>query len=502
MLAALLLPLLHAQEGQPEAGADALPSMSEKEIEEVSEALGDYLDATKGTRAYEQVRRRFFHTLESVGKAHELEVGEEVGWGPLMKMVGSWAEVFRRVETADRPTSLAGRGRVNDHKVGLQGAEGIVYEYALLLPRRYKADRSWPLIIALHDEGSDGEKYLKEVWEDRSLKELREKFVIMAPTLGEKTRPPNRRQARRIGWFDKLHMLNIYLPLREVLEQCNIDTNRMYLEGVGRGGQTALHLACLRPKDFAAVAIRSARPKVPELLPNLCELPVSFFIRKDGPYSGKEGQAMRQAVQKAEEAFGLAIDFKEHEALSEGEARRARGSQESDPVHDATPEVAAFFESHVRDPYPSHVRFKSTDLRMFARSYWVRIQSGDILEEEGPYIEVRADRESNTLFVKQERVETFSCFLNDRILDMDRPIAVNVNGQEVMKEKVARSLDYALTYFNQNHRDPVVVATEQIRVEVPVTPAPEEAGGDGGEDGKEAAGEDGGDKAAGDGERR
>ena len=139
-------------------------------------------------------------------------------------MLDSWIQVFSTLVNADKTESPPAKGRTKEfHIDGDVKGETIGYDYAVRLPRMYKAGQAWPLIVAFHDAGSDGEKYIKEVWEERSVRNLADEFIIVAPTVGPRTTGKNRAQQKRIEWFDRWHLLNIYWPIREVLKEYNVD---------------------------------------------------------------------------------------------------------------------------------------------------------------------------------------------------------------------------------------------------------------------------------------
>jgi hypothetical protein len=90
--------------------------------------------------------------------------------------------------------------------------------------------------------------------------------------------------------------------------------------------------------------------------------------------------------------------------------------------------------------------------------------------KDGTFAEIRAkvNSETNTIEVKSNNVESFRIVLSDDLLNLDKPVAVVVNGKEVARQEVTRSLDYLLGVNSANSHDPDKLAVGQLIISVPV----------------------------------
>ena len=98
--------------------------------------------------------------------------------------------------------------------------------------------------------------------------------------------------------------------------------------------------------------------------------------------------------------------------------------------------------------------------------------SGDKPAEKFSKISASVDEAENTIDVKTEGVEIFKLYLNDRMVNLDRPVKINVNGKPHTERQFTRSLDTFLQYYSKNQVDPGLQPTAIIELKVPVA-APE-----------------------------
>ena len=63
-------------------------------------------------------------------------------------------------------------------KTGLQYIASDRYGYSLFVPSDYSPEQSWPLVIALHDEGGKGEEYIQTWLEEAKKRGL----ILLCPT--------------------------------------------------------------------------------------------------------------------------------------------------------------------------------------------------------------------------------------------------------------------------------------------------------------------------------
>ncbi len=73
------------------------------------------------------------------------------------------------------------------------------------------------------------------------------------------------------------------------------------------------------------------------------------------------------------------------------------------------------------------------------RAYWVDIEKADSIDstpdDRRVRVEAVADRANNTVRVQCVGVERLRLYLNDELLDLDKPFLVVVNGREFREER-------------------------------------------------------------------
>jgi predicted peptidase len=145
-------------------------------------------------------------------------------------LVFSWCVFF-----SSPPAESAYFGEV---KTGLQNVAGDRYGYSLYIPEEYTPDRSWPLVIALHDRGGRGEELI-QAW----VSEAKQRgFIVFCPTYEE---------PRGEALFD--HDKRLLKLKQEIQSQYEIDAGRILIAGSGIGGHYAFYLGLRYPKEFSAV---------------------------------------------------------------------------------------------------------------------------------------------------------------------------------------------------------------------------------------------------------
>lgn len=116
------------------------------------------------------------------------------------------------------------------------------YNHLLFLPNRYEASVHWPIILYLHGVGGKGDylEVLKAHGLPKYLEEVEDfPFIVVSPQCPEEQ-----------DWSPAL--LGKLLDVLE--EQYRVDTDRIYLTGIGAGATAAWQLAIEEPERFAAVA--------------------------------------------------------------------------------------------------------------------------------------------------------------------------------------------------------------------------------------------------------
>jgi poly(3-hydroxybutyrate) depolymerase len=450
--------------------AQGAGTLTKAEKDALATALAELRQArlvkgSKGEKGIEKASEALRLSLEKAKNAHKDQ--------DLLRSVDDWMDVFARVNAHGKVQKPDGCGRLREDRVDhTERGKEIGFEYAIYLPPNYDGRKAWPLIIALHDKGSTGRKYLEEslLRNDKDLRELREQFVIIAPTIGERTAGKKASDQMRIDWFGPVHYFGIRKCLGEALRICNIDTSRIHLDGCGDGARAALDLASLQPKLFASVAVRNAAPRAQAILGNLKgQAAVMFVTRENQLFASTDGGILKSQLENARASAGVEIEFKTLPALDASKERAALGSQKVDPVTDSNKDILSWFAARARKPFPESITYITDDLGQYKRAAWFVIDRGDADKEAGMSVVVDAvlDRAANAVRIKCTNLQSCRIYLNDRLLDLDKPVKVFMNDKEILESKVERSMDYMLNYANENPMDASAVMVGEVRVTVP-----------------------------------
>ena len=203
-------------------------------------------------------------------------------------------------------------------KTGAQLAEvvssvdGTAQPYALYVPKSFRPDQKYPLLITLHSEESNHRLSLKQVFgaptrygmadpEDlRYFPLVRDEgFIVAAPL------------ARGTMGYQGIAEQDVYDVLADVERRFPVDPDRVYLTGISMGGAGALWLALTRPDVWAAVApvCPATLPGSEALAPNALDLPIRLFHGDQDPIVPVESS---RAWQRRLLDAGVAADYVEY----------------------------------------------------------------------------------------------------------------------------------------------------------------------------------------------
>ena len=240
--------------------------------------------------------------------------------------------------------------------------------------------------------------------------------------------------------------------LAEVLRELHVDPDRVYLDGMSMGAGGAFRLAEHHPDRWAAIAPRCNVPDVRQkqdktFVPMLCEnfrnVPLYWVVgAKDEKIPLPAARAARDALA----ALKYDVVYREH----------AEGGHDWSIEKDD--DVLAWLEKQRRKPYPEEVVFKTWE-NAFARSHWIEIlkrtdappfvavhldmfgKESERRTEYRPPVLVRARRSGNAIDVTCEEVRELRVWLDDEMVDLDKPVTIHVNGKKLHDATVKRSVD-------------------------------------------------------------
>jgi hypothetical protein len=311
--------------------------------------------------------------------------------------------------------------------------QGRAYHLALSVPLTYQPTKGYGLVVCLHGAGFTGEAYL-ERWQAR----LGENYVLACPTT-----PMG-------AWFTRGAEELVLATIRSVQRRYHIDLDRIFLTGMSNGGIGAWVIGMHDAPLFAGIApMASGLDNV--LMPFLANLrsTPSYIIH------GAKDQVMPVELSRmiTEELTRLGYPFvyREHDR----EHPVAGGHYFP---REELPDLVTWLNAQRRNPLPTTVTVVR-DASHFQPFGWVRIDatdpiasfSEDLVSKRDDLINRRvyARLEAsivapNRIEVRADRVQRYSLFLNEQLIDSSKPLVVLTNGQVSFEGSVTPSLEILL----------------------------------------------------------
>jgi pimeloyl-ACP methyl ester carboxylesterase len=155
------------------------------------------------------------------------------------------------------------------------GAGRDAASYHLQLPPEYRLGRNWPVLIVLHESGATPADMLKR-WSDAAGENG---YILVAPEWSQGL-------GGEYSYSDREHAV-VLDTLRDLRRRFAVDSDRVFLFGLGQGGEMAFDVGLSHPDLFAGVLPMSAGPRMfaKKYFTNGQYLP--FYI-VDGDRSGEE----------------------------------------------------------------------------------------------------------------------------------------------------------------------------------------------------------------------
>ena len=366
------------------------------------------------------------------------------------------AAVEKSLRSPSRGPSPFELGKVVE-RTSKSDLDGEEFRYAVQVPADYDPAKRWPLLVTLHGAGGNGLDWIR-TW----ARSAGSKFVLIAPTT------PKHTWSARQGHYYAL------TALREAVDALNIEADRVYLDGMSMGGGGAFRLAEHFPDRWAAIGPRCNVPDIRQkkdksyvtmLAENYRMVPTYWVV---GAKDEKIPIEMARAAKSELEAAKGELVYRE---FADG---GHDWSIEKDEV------VLDWYEKHARTPYPDEIVWKSYE-KIFARAFWVEVvkrteppplimvhldmkgAESERRTELRPPAVVRAKRKGNAIEISTEEVRELRVYLDDAMVDLDKPVTITVNGRKVHDAVVKRSLDFLIEDAHKR-RDRSMLFTASVMV--------------------------------------
>jgi hypothetical protein len=315
--------------------------------------------------------------------------------------------------------------------------------FGLVVPKTYRATtahRYMLLISGILDEEKKrwavAKDHFDQTWKGS---ELVKDTVFGVPMIGEGVEldPQPDLQKETEEALEQLRITNVLSVVGPVIQQYNLDRDRMLIDcGKGASG-FGLRLATYFPNRFAGIILRHPVDVGKLRLDSLAGVPVLLLSSK-----GTEAAAAKLA----ETLNGFAP----------GSARVLEGKG-SYPFTESTAEIAAWAKDVKRELFKSKVVVVPNHNHPFMQSaFWLQLGGAELLhsvaEKDRPMVVAEADRAQNRITIQATSVAQVVLRLNDALVDLDKEVTIVVNGN-AEKRKFQRDLN-TLTNFIKTNLDP------------------------------------------------
>jgi RNase P protein component len=296
------------------------------------------------------------------------------------------------------------------------------------------------LFISMHGGGNAAARVNDQQW--------RNQIRLYSPAEGVYVAP--RAPTNTWNLWHESHIDTLFekLILAAVLFE-EVNPNKVYLMGYSAGGDGVYQLAPRMADHFAAAAMMAGHPNEtsPAGLRN-----IGFTIHMgalDNAYNRNEiarrWSVVLDSLQQSDPG-----GYKHVVQLHEG---RPHWMNREDSV--AVPWMAAFR----RNAIPNKVVWKQDDV-LHQNFYWLAVPDG-VARTSG---EIVATCRANELLIESSYTDTLLVRLNDRMMDLDKPVLVRYKGKEIFRNKVKRNLE---TIYNTTRErvDPDLIFSVELKIE-------------------------------------
>jgi len=337
--------------------------------------------------------------------------------------------------------------------------------YAAYVPKAYDPRRPWPLILAFHRDGESGKEHFYN-WETAA---ATDRYILMLPN-----------SPRKAGDWKFAHLTLALSALHHAVKTYNIDTNRVYIAGTGSGGLLAWSTALRHPDLFAALVVRNAvLDEVSRMyLRAAASLPTYLACSVQG--SPEVVGSMREAA--------TAMERWSYDVLRE----EVPGYTRNPSLPELNRKILGWLDDKRRDPYASRARLVSFEFSN-ADAYWLRVEKfASTIFDPDRKINIKAPfgqqytaeqlrliylgemgkamgqvagaiAPGNRIRIITRHIDELTVFLDDKMVDLDKPVRIYVNGELAFSGKVERSLEQLFDSARYK-RDPRLCYSAAVKV--------------------------------------
>jgi dienelactone hydrolase len=366
-------------------------------------------------------------------------------------------EAMRRgpgVEKFSPAPAAAADGRIPWQEFSVAVPHGPDVPVIVQLPRSYRPDHDWPLMFAMHggppgrpEQARSGAERMIKVWAEAA---ERAGWIVAAPALTPSVTAGPRTEQRLP--YEVFHPEQAKAVIDAVRARYRINPDRIVSTGISLGSNYSIGFAAARPGWLAAIVPVSTEGDSREwLLRNLHGTPVYVL-------EGTQDKNIR-AIGGPRALFAILTRFGYDLAYREFGDRAHEGFQEH---YD---DVLRWLDARPRQVYPRevvrvpHAGIMGTDRRV----HWIESET-----RQGVFRAIVSA--PNRIEITARWTPAVTLYLHDRLVNLDTPVQIVVNGVPAFDARAPRSAKTALEQarlFDDERR----IYAAAVRVEIPQTPA-------------------------------
>ena len=363
-------------------------------------------------------------------------------------------EAMRRGRRAYPPAPARVDGRYQVIELSTSVPSGPAVPVLVQLPSAYDPRTEWPLMFAMHGgppgsaaQARSGAERMLRVWADAA---ENAGWIVAAPALTPSVTAGARTEQRLP--YELFHPEQARAVIAALRARYRINPDRLVSTGISLGSNYSIAFAASHPDWFSAIVPVSTEGDSRELLlRNLKTVPV--YILEGSQDRNIRGISGPRALRDIVSAFGYDLTYREF------------GDRAHEGFQEHYDDVLRWLEARPRQVYPRDVvRVPNTAITPLGRRvHWVEADTRQAFVHAAVTGPSRVD-------ITARWARRLNVYLHDRLVNMDEPLEIRVNGVPAFSGKASRSASTALAGARARGDERLIFAAE-ISVEVPATPA-------------------------------
>jgi len=363
-------------------------------------------------------------------------------------------EAMRRGRRTYPPTPARVDGRYQMIELSIDVPAGPAVPVLVQLPSAYDPRTEWPLMFAMHGgppgsaaQARSGAERMLKVWADAA---DNAGWIVAAPALTPSVTAGTRTEQRLP--YELFHPEQARAVIAALRARYRINSDRMVSTGISLGSNYSIAFGTSHPDWFSAIVPVSTEGDSRELLlRNLKTVPV-YILEGSQDKNIREISGPR-TLRDIVSAFGYDLTYREF------------GDRAHEGFQEHYDDVLRWLEARPRQVYPRDVlRVPNTAITPVGRRvHWVEADTRQAFVHAAIVGPSRID-------ITARWARKLKVYLHDRLVNLDQPVEIRVNGVQAFSGKAARSALAALSGARARDDERVMFAAE-VSVDVPATPA-------------------------------